>query len=178
MGKTAYQIKITLKDSDPKIWRRIIISSGLLLPDLHKVIQTSMGWTNSHLHQFIKGKKYYLDEYDEMESAFGDRCIVYNKVKISDVLIKEKEKFEYEYDFGDGWRHEILLEKILQADKKFNYPVCIEGKMSCPPDDCGGIGGYYDMLDIIRDPKNKEYEETIDWLGGDFDPEYFNIDEV
>ncbi|HDJ33549.1 MAG TPA: plasmid pRiA4b ORF-3 family protein [Bacteroidetes bacterium] len=178
MSAKIYQIQIALKGIKPKIWRRLLVPSDLLLSDFHKVIQTSMGWTNSHLHQFIKDNTFYSarmqddDFWDEMDN------VDYKNMKLSDLLKKEKEKMVYEYDFGDGWEHDIILEKILPVDKNTKYPVCLAGKMSCPPEDCGGVWGYADMLEILKDPDHEEYETYVEWLGGEFDPEYFDKDLV
>jgi len=178
MKNQIYQIQIALKDFKPKIWRRLLIPADTLLSDLHKIIQTSMGWTNSHLHQFIKDRTYYTvkvkDDYtwDEMDN------VDYKRMKISDLLKTEKQKIKYEYDFGDGWEHDVILEKILVRDEKIKYPICIAGKMSCPPEDCGGSWGYADMLEILKNPAHPEYKEFVDWLDEDFDPEYFDKEEV
>ena len=178
MTKKTYQIQIALKGSRPKIWRRILVPSDLLLSDFHKVIQTTMGWTNSHLHQFIKNRTFYArrmpDDYTWEEMNNVD----YKKLKISDLLKKEKEKIVYEYDFGDGWEHEIILEKILPIDEEKKYPVCLTGKNNCPPEDCGGIWGYSDLLEILKHPDHEEYEEYSEWLGEDFDPKYFDKDKI
>jgi len=178
MTNKIYQIQITLKGFRPKIWRRLLIPSDLLLSDFHKVIQTSMGWTNSHLHQFIKNRTFYTvkmqddDFWDEMDN------VDYKNMKVSDLLKKEKDKIVYEYDFGDGWEHDIILEKILPSDSNAKYPTCLNGKMNCPMEDCGGVWGYSDMLEILKNPDHEEYENYIEWLGEKFDPEYFNKDEV
>jgi hypothetical protein len=102
----------------------------------------------------------------------------YKKMKISDLLAKEKEKIIYEYDFGDSWEHEVILEKVLPLDEKMKYPVCLAGEMNCPPEDCGGVWGYADILKILKHPDHEEYESYMEWLGDDFDPENFNIIEV
>jgi len=178
MKKQIYQIQIALKDFKPKIWRRVLIPSETLLPDLHKIIQTAMGWTNSHLHQFIIDGTYYTEKtkdnylWDELDN------VDYKKIKISDFLTTEKQKIKYEYDFGDGWEHDVILEKILEPDPKMKYPVCIAGKISCPPEDCGGAWGYADMLEILKNPEHPEFQEFIDWLGDEFDPEEFDKDAV
>jgi len=178
MTKKIYRIKIALKESKPRIWRRLLVQPDLLLSDFHKIIQTSMGWTNSHLHQFIKNQTYYSmrmpenDLWDEMND------VDYKKMKISDLLKNEKEKITYEYDFGDSWYHDVILEKILPVDEKLKYPVCLAGKMNCPPEDCGGVWGYSDMLEILKQPDHEEYDSYIEWLGGPFDPEHFDKDIV
>ena len=125
-----------------------------------------MGWENDHLYQFVKGKIFYSPDYAT--------DVEYEKIKISDLLKKEKDKILYEYDFGDSWEHDILLEKILPDDKKFKSPVCIEGKMACPPEDCGGVWGYSELLEILKHPDHEEYEEYTEWIGGDFDPDHFD----
>ena len=174
MSGKIYQIKISLSYLKPKIWRRLLIPADILLPDLHKVIQTAMGWTNSHLHQFIDNKKFYCLPFEDDEMPSID----YREIKLSRFLKKEKDRLIYEYDFGDGWQHEILLEKILPPDKNFKFPVCLEGKRNCPPEDVGGFGGYENLLEILKNPADDEYESYIEWLGGEFDPEYFDINEV
>jgi len=176
MAKEIYQIKISLKGFSPKIWRRLLVRSDILLPDLHKIIQTTMGWTNSHLHQFVKNQEYFALPSDDDWDAFPTHD--YRKIKLNSLLKRTKDKLTYEYDFGDGWKHEILLEKILPFDESLKYPVCLAGKMSCPPEDCGGVWGYSDMLEILKDPEHEEYEKYLEWLGGDFDPEDFDKDEV
>ena len=178
MTQKIFQIQIALKGFKPKIWRRILIPSDLFLSDFNKIIQTTMGWTNSHLNQFIKNRIFYTkrmpddDLWDEMDN------VDYKKMKITDLLKKEKEKIIYEYDFGDGWEHDIILEKILAIDDKIKYPIWLTGKMNCPPEDCGGVWGYADMLEALKQPDHEEHDSYIEWLGGEYDPEYFDKDEV
>jgi hypothetical protein len=176
MAAKIYQLKITLKDVKPPIWRRILVSETTALDDLHYIIQIVMGWTNSHLHQFIIGREYYsiLDESFGNELEQKDS----SKFKLKQLGLSVKSKFLYEYDFGDGWLHEILVEAITEAEPGKKYPLCTDGKRACPPEDCGGPWGYADVLEIIKDPKHPEHEDWIDWLPEDFDPEYFSADEV
>ncbi|HEW91988.1 MAG TPA: plasmid pRiA4b ORF-3 family protein [Thermotogaceae bacterium] len=178
MTDKIYQVQIALKGFKPKIWRRLLIHSDLLLSDFHKIIQTSMGWTNSHLHQFIKNRTFYTVKMQD-DDLWGEMDNVdYRNMKVSDLLKKEKDEVVYEYDFGDGWEHNIILEKILPLDTNTKHPICLTGKMNCPPEDCGGIWGYSNMLEILKDPDHEEYESYIEWLGEKFDPEDFNKDEV
>jgi len=178
MANKIYQIQIALKRSKPKIWRRVLVPSDLLLSDFHKIIQTTMGWTNSHLHQFIHNNTFYSrkmqddDFWDEFDN------VDYSKIKLSKLLKKEKDSIVYEYDFGDGWEHNIVLEKIQTATDNPILPVCLAGKNNCPPEDCGGTWGYESILEIIKDPTHEEYEELLEWLGDGFDPTYFNKEEV
>ena len=173
-----YQIQIALTRFKPKIWRRLLIPSDLLLADFHMIIQISMGWTNSHLHQFIKNRTFYTERMPDDDTWGEMNNVDYKKIKISDLLKKEKEKIVYEYDFGDGWEHDVLLEKILPGDEKRKFLICLAGKMHCPPEDCGGVWGYADLLEILKNPKHEEYDSYMEWLGGEFDPEHFDKDEV
>ncbi len=132
-----------------------------------------MGWTNSHLHQFVHASDIYAPEEFELEETKDSR-----KIKLYSILSKEKDRIKYEYDFGDGWLHDIILEKILPFDHTYQLPICNGGKRNCPPEDCGGIWGYKELLTIISNPKHKEYKETIEWLGGNYDPDYFDIKEI
>lgn len=170
------QIRIDLARYRPKIWRRLLIRSDQPLYDFHLAIQIAMGWDNSHLHQFIKEKKFYSERLKD-DWTWDDRHnIDYDGMIISDLLLKEKDKIEYEYDFGDGWVHEIKLEKILPIDDTMKSPVCIDGALASPPDDCGGIWGYAQMLEILKDPGHEQYEETLEWIGESFNPEFFDIE--
>ena len=171
-----YQIQIALADYSPKIWRRILVQPNLPLSDFHIVIQIVMGWENAHLHQFIKNKKFYSEMLEDDWDWDESRNIDYEDLKISDLLTNPKDKIDYEYDFGDSWHHDIILEKILPGDSKTKYPVCIDGQLSCPPEDCGGIWGYQNLIEILSNPKHEEYDEYLEWIGGPFKPEYFDKD--
>lgn len=165
-----YQLKVSLKNIKPLIWRRFLVAPDIKLPDLHKVIQTVMGWTNSHLHQFVIDGKFYSEPVDDPMIVVVD----YRKIKLNQVLFEEKQSIIYEYDFGDGWEHKVVLEKILH-DHILKHPVCLAGKRNCPPEDCGGPFGYEDLLAIISDPENEEYEEMMEWVGDGFDPDFFEM---
>ena len=169
-----YQLKITMQDSKPPIWRRIQVKSDTTLEKLHSIIQTVMGWYNSHLHQFIIDGIYYgLADPDFDFDIKNERG-----VKLESVVSQVKDSFIYEYDFGDSWEHKVLLEKITSFENGVNYPTCLDGKRACPPEDCGGIWGYYDLLETLKDPSDPEYEETLEWIGEEFDPEFFDLDEI
>ncbi len=173
MAKKVYQLKINLKGMSPTIWRRILVQPDTSLIDFHRIIQCTMGWTNSHLHLFKNGGEEYSPKEFEVEDSKDSRVVKLNKL-----LKREKDRILYEYDFGDGWEHIILLEKIIEVDDKEQVPKCLKGKRNCPPEDCGGIWGYHDFLQIISDPQHEEYEETMEWCGEEFDPEYFNIESI
>jgi hypothetical protein len=170
---TIYQIKVTLEGSKPPIWRRLLVPSNLTLGDLHYIIQIAMGWTDSHLHQFIIGEKYYGVPHFEMEEMIDEE-----KVKLAKVIPGEKFKFRYEYDFGDSWTHLVLVEKVLAAEPGKPYPICLTGRRHCPPEDCGGVWGYADFVEAMANPKHPEHKNMKEWYGEDFDPEAFDLDEV
>ena len=178
MSKNIFQIQIALKNFKPKIWRRILIRSDMPLSDFHKVIQTTMGWTNSHLHQFIKDGTFYTVRLSEDSMWNEMNNVDYSGKRIKDLLSTEKDKIVYEYDFGDGWEHDLILEKILTNADDISTPVCTAGKQNCPPEDCGGVWGYADMLEILDNPKHEEHETYIEWLGGEFNPDQFDKDKV
>lgn len=171
-----YQIKVTLKDSKPPIWRRVLVEDKTTLLKLHDVLQTVMGWTDSHLHHYIiNGEFYGAPEDDE----FGDLHIKdESRYKLNQIVNRAGFKLRYEYDFGDSWEHDLVVEKILPAEGGVRYPVCVAGKRACPPEDVGGVWGYEDFLNIIANPKHDEHEDTMMWVGGSFDPEKFSMDEV
>jgi hypothetical protein len=172
-----YQFKVTLKESDPPIWRRIQVPDSTL-GELHEVLQVVMGWEDSHLHQFIVRGEYYgpLDAEDahwDMEKDDEEEMSLSKIVKMG-----RKTRFTYKYDFGDSWQHEIVLEKTLEPEPKVQYPRCVEGERACPPEDCGGVWGYAEFLEAIADPNHESHEDMLEWIGGEFDPEKFDLDAV
>lgn len=172
-----YQLKISLKYAKPPIWRRVLVPASIELEELHAVIQAAFDWTNSHLHQFIDGRTFYQPGGED-DGFPGMSVVDSTGVPLRDFLRKEKDKLVYEYDFGDSWEHQVLLEKVLPTDPEQPLPVCIKGKRACPPDDCGGIPGYFQMLETLSGPDCGEKTELLDWLGGSIDPELFDLDEV
>jgi hypothetical protein len=172
-----YQIKVTLKGSKPPIWRRIQVPGDIRLDKLHRVLQVVMGWDDYHLHQFIVGGEYYGEPHPDYE-MWGPEMRDETRVSLRQIAPQEKSRFVYEYDFGDGWEHVLLVEKILPPEPGVDYPRCIKGKRACPPEDVGGIWGYYDFLETIANPDDPEHDDLLDWIGGEFDPEHFDLDEV
>jgi hypothetical protein len=169
-----YQIKIVLCDSKPPIWRRLLVSDAINLYKFHQIIQIAMGWTDSHLHQFIIDGEYYSipSPYD-MTPVIDER-----RYRLNQIVSLKSDKFFYEYDFGDSWVHEITVEKTSLPDPDVKYPICIKGKRACPPEDVGGILGYEYFLEAVNDPDHEEHDMYLDWQGFEFDPESFDIEET
>jgi hypothetical protein len=166
-----YQLKITLKDVQPPVWRRVQVKDSSLA-ELHDIIQICMGWYNSHLHAFeIGGVQYGEPDPDGMMEYRDER-----KCKLSQVVDQGIKTFIYTYDFGDNWDHAIQLEKTLPPEPGVRYPRCVAGARACPPEDCGGAWGYGSFLEAIRNPKHAEHEEMLEWIGGEFDPEKFDLE--
>lgn len=176
-----YQFKITLKRIKPPIWRRIQVPETYTFWDLHVAIQDAMGWTDTHLHHFeilnpIKGFKEKIGIPDE--DFIDERILAGWKRKIADYFSSENNKADYIYDYGDDWEHIVKLEKILPREKGITYPICVGGARACPPEDCGGTWGYEELLEAIMDPHHERHEELLNWVGGDFDPESFDIKDI
>ncbi len=176
---TAFQFKISLNGSKPPVWRKVLVPSTTNFADFHLIIQAVMGWENSHLFAF----RYPNDPDNQIGIPYDDDFMdmeVRNakKIKLKDEFKHEKQELIYDYDFGDSWEHVITLEKI--QDQTIMHPVCLAGKNACPPEDCGGIWGYYDLVEIVNNPEHDEYEDMRDWLGleegENWDPTYFDLE--
>lgn len=174
MNERFYLLEIELIDIEPSIWRRFVVPASITLDRLHDVIQIVMGWTDSHLHEFTIGKKRYT-EYPESKED-GLEC---GKYRLGDLIKQKGREFFYHYDFGDGWKHRLVIEENL-------YPVstseaelmCLEGERACPPEDVGGVPGYFEFCNALKDPTHEEHESCMDWSGGDYDSEQFDSESV
>jgi|SRR5208337_1059843 len=173
-GKAVYQIKITIENVQPSIWRRVQVLSDCTLAQLHRVIRAVMAWEDYHLHQFtIKRRVYSVP--DPEDADYERKVIDERRVRLSKVVSQVGTRFDYHYDFGDNWHHDLLLEAILMPDPNIQYPVCVAGARNSPPEDCGGPFGYAKFLEAIRDPRHKEHELLLEWIGGHFDSELFDL---
>lgn len=166
-----YQLKVTLRGIRPPIWRRIQVADNITLNRLHHILQTVMGWWEGHLYAFTVNGAAYGEAARELDIRSDQR------VKLGQLGLAEKSKFRYEYDFGDGWEHELLVEKILAPEPGVSYPRCLKGKRACPPEDVGGSWGYMEYLEAIQDPSHPQHDELLEW-SGPFDPEAFDLEEV
>jgi len=178
--KNVYQFKITLLETEPPVWRRILVPESYTFYDLHVAIQNAMGWTDSHLHCFEKrnSKTRYGDYLVKIDCPYAaediqddENVLFTTETPLVKFFKKLKDKMFYVYDFGDNWEHEVILEAIFVKDAKNKYPICLDGKLACPPEDCGSIPGYYECIQTFGDKKDKELLEWMeDWDPNEFDP--------
>ena len=165
-----YQLKISLLGISPMIWRRLLVPGSTRIAELHHIIQIAMGWSDYHLHRFrIYAKEYGISYIGGI--SFSDNP---HEVRLADFGFQAGDRFEYEYDFGDSWLHELRVEKIISPEPKKTYPLCLDGKRACPPEDCGGAWQYLAILHVLKKPFHPDREELLSELGKSFNPEAFN----
>ncbi len=169
-----YQLKITLVGSKPPIWRRMLVADNIPLRRLHWVLQVGMGWTNSHMHQFVIGDTIFGSKNENDFYDFGPKLEDENNCRLSQLLHQKGDWLRYEYDFGDGWVHRVLLEKVLPNTPRTEVPKSVTGKRACPPEDCGGIYGYEHLVEALYDESHPEHSDIVEWMGEEFDPEFFD----
>lgn len=171
-----YELKITLAGIEPGIWRKLLVRGDTNLGLLHAVFQVAMGWTNSHLHQFVAGYERFGDPATTSEEM-GEHDE--NKTTLRDIAPRTKSWFVYDYDFGDAWEHYVAVEKIHAPDVPPKYFAnCLDGRRACPPEDCGGTWGYMDFLKSIKNPRHAEHLRMLKRIGGKFDPETFDLENI
>ncbi len=172
-----YQLKVILLESEPPVWRRLQVPGDATLEWLHAVLQVTIGWTNSHLHQFKVGEDFYSDTRHNFAEYDGDPEILEaRKFTLRQIAPREQDAFDYKYDFGDSWEHMITVEKILPPPAAATTTaLCLDGARACPPEDCGGVWGYADLLETLKNPKHPEHQSMKEWLGRAFDSEAFDV---
>ena len=170
-GANVYQLKVTLFDTKPPIWRRVLVDGGSTLDHVHEVIQAAFGWWDCHLHEFEVGRTRY--GVPDPDNDWGEPARDERRTRL-DAIASEGTSFGYTYDFGDNWDHRVVVEKVLSPTAGLAVPACIGGRRACPPEDCGGTWGYRDLIDILADPAHPEHDERREWLGSDLDPESFD----
>ncbi|MBU1057589.1 MAG: plasmid pRiA4b ORF-3 family protein [Proteobacteria bacterium] len=174
MSERMYLLKVKLLDIEPEIWRRFVVPASITLDRLHDVIQVVMGWTDSHLHEFTIGKRRYTEYPQEREDGLG--C---GKYRFGDLVKQKNRKILYLYYFGDSWMHELVLEESHYLNPGLeNEIACLDGARACPPEDVGGIPGYFDFCSVLADPGSEDYERLMEWSGGHYDSEEFDTDMV
>ena len=174
MDQRIHQIKVTLRGTRPPIWRRLQVLSDATLLQLHRILQVAMGWTDSHLHQFRQGSTYYGTRDPEL----GMERQSERATRLDDVLVNPRDRMVYEYDFGDGWEHDVVLEKIMPAVPGLRSPLALAGKGACPPEDVGGVGGFYHFLEALENSQHPDHADMVDWWGEKFDPKLLDLDGI
>jgi hypothetical protein len=174
-GRTVHRLKIGIRGAKPPIWRRLEVSSGCTLLHLHGAIQESFGWQDCHPWMFQTPS-------GDFGTAAGLGLRSAATAKLHDVAARRGDRIGYTYDFGDEWMHDITVEDVVDAEPGTSYPRCLAGRRAGPPEDCGGIWGYQDLLDILADPGHQEHLERLAWLGlacaDDFGPAGFDVGAV
>jgi len=169
----AYVLKVTLRGIRPPIWRRFAARADTPLPELHTILQAVMGWWDYHLHSFrLLNEEFGVPDRDFPDDMLDERAFTLAR------MIGPGHHMTYTYDFGDDWEHRLVVEKAVPASEFEHLPVCLKGRRSCPPEDCGGPWGYERYLKAIGDPDDEEHEQMIEWRGEGFDPEAFDLDAV
>jgi hypothetical protein len=172
-----YQFEITLLDSEPLIWRRVQVPDATL-HSFHHMIQVAMGWMNSHLYHFELDGRRFSDLDPDPESDYGDPPEDSGDTSLGDLGLREGSELLYLYDFGDGWEHCVRMEALLPPSEGEIYPRCLDGARACPPEDVGGIPGYEDFLNALRNPRHPEHAALSEWAPPGFDPEAFDVEET
>ena len=174
MNERFYLLKIQLLDIEPAIWRRFVVPANITLDRLHDVIQIVMGWTDSHLHEFTIGNKRYTEYPESKEDG-----LVCGRYRLEDLIKQKGRTFSYRYDFGDSWEHELVLEDSRYVNPELRTELaCLEGERACPPEDVGGVHGYFEFYNALKDPSHEEHESSVEWSGGDFDSVRFDFESV
>jgi hypothetical protein len=170
-----YQLKVTLTETAPPVWRRLLLPSGVTLKTLHGILQAAMGWEDSHLHCFEFGDRRLgmVGVEEDAEDLEDER-----RTRLSTLLQRKGDELVYRYDYGDDWEHRVVLESRMPPDERIHYPLCIGGARACPPEDCGGPHAYEDLLRVLASPKDPQHDELLSWVGGYFDPESFDANAV
>lgn len=170
------QLRIELMDVVPHVWRRVIVPETVTLAKLHQILQAAMGWTDSHLHEYVIARKHYSipDPDWPAEQPMHDE----RRVQLKPFIEARVRRFTYLYDFGDSWEHEITVEDLLLPKETRPRLVCTAGENACPPEDVGGTGGYVSFLEAIADPQHEEHQAMLDWIGYPFDPGAFDLNAV
>ena len=173
-----YELRVALPYIVPIIWRRLEVPGTMTFDDLHDAIQIAMGWEDCHLWAFYVGKTEVSPEPEQFGFPGVPRARPADRTTLDEMLAGQRVKFRYEYDMGDSWTHEIKVEKVLAPDPDMAYPRCTGGARAGPPEDCGGFPGYQNFLKAVKNPKHPEHEETLEWIGDEWDPEAFDMDAV
>lgn len=169
-GQSVFHLRVQLQDTNPVVWRRLLVPGSVRMSKLADMLIFAMGWTNSHLHSFRVNDKLYGMHAED----WPDEEIDENDFTVLQVL-REQRRFFFDYDYGDGWEHEIVIEELTWSYFGLKFAVCLDGANACPPEDVGGPGGYMAFLEAIGDLEHEEHDSYLEWVGGPFDPAAFDL---
>jgi hypothetical protein len=177
LAHTVVQLLVELDDVEPAVWRRLLIPGATTLGGVHQMLQSAIGWSDSHLHSFLIGGTSYGTADDDDLDDEDEEQVDETSITLLEALGRH-DRFVYEYDFGDGWTHQITVETRLPQADRLRFAVCLAGQSACPPEDVGGPEGYRDFLVAMGDPAHEEHAQFLEWVGGSFDPDSFDIARV
>lgn len=176
-----YHLRIKLNGTSVAIWREFIVPSNISLLYLGSVLVDVMGWSGYHLYQFIKSNLYYITREQYEDSFSTNDCRIMSEYALSDLFVEKGDRMRYEYDFGDSWMHDLWLKGLRDYNEDEEHRIkLLKGHGGCPPEDCGGVWGYEDILELLKKKRwNKEEREMMDWfcIDRDYNPEEFDMDE-
>ena len=169
--RAAFDIVVSLVNTEPVVWRRLLLPRNITLPKVHEALQIAIGWENYHLHCFVVDKQ----RFGPVDPDFDDVMIDERRKRLDSILNESNDRIRYEYDFGDGWEHLIVLKDVFDVESGYPLPICIDGEGACPPEDVGGPHGYIEFLEAIRNKTHPRHDELVTWIGGEFDASFFDI---
>jgi hypothetical protein len=169
-GPSVHTLRVSLRDVEPTVWRRIVVPSETKLPKVARWLEAAMGWEGYHLHSFN------IDELQfGMPDEDADYVIDERRVTLKQILPRVGSALRWDYDFGDGWEHDVVVEAIEEPSASVRYPVCLDGARACPPEDCGGVSGYDELLEVLADPTHEDYEHLRGWAPEGFAADRFDL---
>ncbi len=174
MNEPVVRIRIELEGTDPQVWRSVDVPLSSTLTALHDIIQVTMRWQGAHMFEFVVGDQVYGEPYPD-DSAWDRKVLQAKSIRLKTLVERGVDRFLYVYDFGDNWRHHIILDSVRQGEDHTDYPAFVGGARRAPPDDVGGISGFEAFLEAVTDPRHEDHDQMLEWNDGSFDPE--DIDE-
>lgn len=169
-GPTVHVLRVSLREVEPVVWRRLVVRSEMPLPKLNQALERVMGWEGYHLHMFDVGGILFGEPDEDADYVINEKAAT-----VKHVLPRVGATLRWDYDFGDGWEHDVMVEAIESPVEGKRYPVSLDGARACPPEDCGGVSGYEQLLAALADPKDPEHEEMVEWAPNGFDPDAFDL---
>jgi len=169
-GPSVRTLRISLVSVEPIVWRRLVVPSETKLPKFNRLLQAVMGWEGYHLHIF-EIEHLLVGAPDEEDDAVIDE----RRLTVKQLLPRFDSRLRWAYDFGDNWKHEVVVEAIEEPSNNVRYPMCIDGERACPPEDCGGVSGYEELITVLADERHEEHENLLAWAPPGFDPEVFDL---